>query len=65
MTILLFAEHDNISLSEQTARALTAAARIGGDIDIVVAGKDAEAVAQEAARLDGVRRVLLAECYAL
>ena len=65
MTILLFAEHDNISLSEQTARALTAAARIGGDIDIVVAGKDAEAVAQEAARLDGVRRVLLAECDAL
>jgi len=61
MAILLFAEHDNAALSEQTARALTAASRIGGDIDILVAGKAARAVAEAAARLSGVRNVLLAE----
>ena len=65
MTILLFAEHDNVSLSEQTARALTAAAGIGGDVDILVAGKDARSVAEEAARLGGVRKVLLVESDAL
>ena len=65
MTILLFAEHDNVSLSEQTARALTAAVRIGGDVDILVAGKGARSVAEEAARLGGVRKVLLVESDAL
>ena len=65
MTILLFAEHDNVDLSEQTARALTAAARIGGDVDVLVAGKGAQAVAEQAALLGGVRKVLLAESDAL
>ena len=41
MAILPFAEHDNTTLSEQTAKALTAASRIGGDIDVLVAGKGA------------------------
>ncbi|MFD1199085.1 electron transfer flavoprotein subunit alpha/FixB family protein [Brucella gallinifaecis] len=65
MAILLIAEHDNASLSDQTAKALTAAARIGGDIDILVAGKGAKAVADAAAKLVGVRKVLLAESDAL
>ena len=65
MAILLFAEHDNATLSEQTAKALSAAARIGGDVDVLVAGKAAGGAAEAAARLDGVRKVLLAEGDAL
>jgi len=65
MAILLFAEHDNTSLSEQTAKALTAASQIGGDIDVLIAGKAAGGAAETAAKLTGVRRVLLAEGDAL
>src|SRR5690606_11783586 len=60
MAILLIAEHDNASLSEQTAKALSAAAQIGSDIDVLVAGKDAGGAADGAAKLKGVRKVLLA-----
>ncbi|UJW86411.1 electron transfer flavoprotein subunit alpha/FixB family protein [Devosia sp. SL43] len=65
MAILLLAEHDNATLSELTARALTAAAKIGGDVDILVAGKGAQGAANAAAGLAGVRKVLLAESDAL
>ena len=65
MAILLFAEHDNQSLSDQTAKALNAASLIGGDIDILVAGKNAASVANAAAKLSGIRGVLLAESDAL
>ncbi len=65
MAILLVAEHDNASLSDQTAKTLSAAAKIGGDVDILVAGKDAKAAADAAAKLEGVRKVLLAESDAL
>ena len=61
MTILLLADHDNSSLSEQTAKALSAASQIGADIHVLVAGKGCENVANEAAKLDGVSKVLLAE----
>ncbi len=61
MAILLVAEHDNATLSDQTAKALTAAAAIGSDVDILVAGKGAKAAADAAAKLKGVRKVLLAE----
>src|SRR5262245_33340285 len=61
MAILLFAEHDNEHLSDQTAKALTAALAIGSDIDILVAGKGAKAVAEQASQLAGVRKVLLAD----
>jgi electron transfer flavoprotein alpha subunit len=61
MAILLVAEHDNASLSDQTAKALTAAAKIGGDVDVLVAGMGAKAAADAAAKLAGVRKVLLAE----
>ncbi|MHC5308285.1 electron transfer flavoprotein subunit alpha/FixB family protein [Bartonella sp. LJL80] len=61
MAILLLAEHDNHFLSEQTAKALSAAQAIGGDIDILVCGHKAQGVAASAARLAGVRKVLLAE----
>ncbi|MBX5168659.1 electron transfer flavoprotein subunit alpha/FixB family protein [Rhizobium sp. NZLR1b] len=65
MTILLLADHDNVSLSDQTAKALTAAAKIGADIHILVAGKGARAAADAAAKLSGVSKVLLAESDAL
>ncbi|HYV70034.1 MAG TPA: electron transfer flavoprotein subunit alpha/FixB family protein [Pseudolabrys sp.] len=61
MAILLIAEHDNTSLSDQTAKALTAALKIGADVDVLVAGKGARAAADAAAKLSGVRKVLLAE----
>ncbi|MBI0002859.1 electron transfer flavoprotein subunit alpha/FixB family protein [Bartonella sp. M0177] len=61
MTILLLAEHNNVALSEQTAKALTAAHAIGGDVDILVCGKNAQTVAEQAAKLDNVHKVLLAE----
>ena len=65
MTTLLIAEHDNGSLKEPTARALTAALAIGGDVQVLVAGKDCGAAAAEAARLAGVTKVLHAESDAL
>jgi electron transfer flavoprotein alpha subunit len=61
MAILLIAEHDNASLSDQTAKALTAALKIGSDVDILVAGKGAKAAADAAAKLQGAKKVLLAE----
>jgi len=65
MAILLLADHDNASLSDHTAKALTAATQIGGDIHILVAGKDVKPVADAAAKLAGVSKVLLAESDAL
>ncbi|MGR9177695.1 electron transfer flavoprotein subunit alpha/FixB family protein [Rhizobium leguminosarum] len=61
MTILLLADHDNQSLSDQTAKTLTAATKIGGDVHVLVAGKAAKPAADAAARLAGVSKVLLAE----
>jgi electron transfer flavoprotein alpha subunit len=61
MTTLLLAEHDNKSLKDATNKALSAAKQIGGDIHILVAGKDCKAVADAAAKLDGVKKVLLAD----
>ena len=65
MTILLLADHDGNHLSDQTAKALTAASQIGGDVHILVAGKAARAAADQAAKLSGVAKVLLAESDAL
>jgi electron transfer flavoprotein alpha subunit len=65
MAILLIAEHDNAQLSDQTAKALAAAAKMGGEVDVLVAGKGARAAADAAAKLKGVRTVLLAESDAL
>ena len=61
MTILLLADHDGKVLSEQTAKALTAAARIGGDVHILVAGTNVSTVADAAAKLSGVAKVLVAD----
>jgi electron transfer flavoprotein alpha subunit len=61
MAVLLLAEHDNQALAPATAKALSAATKFGGDIDILVAGEGCKGVAEEAAKLTGVRKVLLAE----
>ncbi len=61
MAILLLADHDGSHLSDQTAKALTAAAKIGGDVHILVAGAGAKAAADQAARLSGVAKVLVVE----
>lgn len=61
MAILLLAEHDGSSLSDQTAKALTAASQIGGDVHILVAGSNTQPIADAAARLVGVSKVLLAD----
>lgn len=60
MTNLLIADHDNSTLSPATAKALTAAIAVGGDTDILVAGSECQAVAEQAAKLSGVRKVLVA-----
>jgi electron transfer flavoprotein alpha subunit len=65
MAILLVAEHDNAHLSDQTAKALTAASQIGGDVHVLVAGKGAKPAADAAAKLKGVSKVLLADDAAL
>jgi electron transfer flavoprotein alpha subunit len=65
MATLVLADHDNSTLSEATSRAMGAARKIGGEIDILVAGQNAGAVAEAAARLSGVRAVLLADAEQL
>ncbi|CAN7511948.1 electron transfer flavoprotein subunit alpha/FixB family protein [Neorhizobium tomejilense] len=61
MAILLLAEHDGSSLNDQTAKALSAASKIGGDVHVLVAGSGAKAAADAAAKLAGVSKVLLAD----
>ena len=61
MAILLIAEHDNATVSDQTAKALSAALKIGADVHILIAGKGAKPAADAAAKLKGATKVLLAE----
>ncbi|HSP51141.1 MAG TPA: FAD-binding protein [Pseudolabrys sp.] len=61
MTTLLVAEHNNKVLKDATSKALTAAKALGGDVHVLVAGKDCKAVVDLAAKLDGVKKVLLAD----
>ena len=61
MSILVLAEHDNNELNPATLNAVAAAAQIGGDIDILVAGSGCGAVADAAAKVAGVNKVLCAD----
>jgi electron transfer flavoprotein alpha subunit len=65
MTTLLIAEHDNKVLKDATHKALTAAKALAAPVHVLVAGHGARAVAQAAAQLDGVEKVLLADAPAL
>ena len=61
MSVLVIAEHDNAALKAATLNTITAAQKIGGDIDVLVAGHDAAAAARAAAEVAGVTRVLHAD----
>ncbi|MGI9383608.1 MAG: electron transfer flavoprotein subunit alpha/FixB family protein [Methyloligellaceae bacterium] len=61
MAVLLVAEHDNQTLNDATAKALTAAGAIGGDVHILVAGHDCRPAADAAAGLEGAGKVLIAD----
>ena len=61
MSILILAEHEGGELRAATASVVTAAGSIGGDVHVLVAGKDATGVADKAAAMAGVDKVLLAD----
>jgi len=61
MSVLVIAEHDNAHLKGATLNVVAAAAKIGGDIHVLVAGSGAQAVADQAAKIAGVSKVLLAD----
>ena len=61
MKVLLLAEHDNGALSPAVAKAASAARALGGSLDILVAGAGARSVAEAAAKLAGVTKVLYAD----
>ncbi|MFC0284088.1 electron transfer flavoprotein subunit alpha/FixB family protein [Camelimonas abortus] len=61
MATLLLAEHNNSALNDATAKAVTAAKALGAPVHVLVAGSGARAAAEQAARLEGVEKVLLAD----
>ena len=64
MATLLLAEHDNKALKDSTNKALTAARALGSDVHVLVAGSGGKAVADQAANMEGVSKVLLADAPA-
>jgi electron transfer flavoprotein alpha subunit len=65
MAVLVVADHDNAELKDTTNKTVTAAQKLSGDIDVLVAGKGIASVAAEASKIAGVRKVLTAESDAL
>ena len=61
MSVLLLADHNNQTLGSATFKAMTAAKAIGGDVHVLIAGSGCSAVAEQAAKLDGVTKVLVAD----
>src|SRR5450432_190944 len=61
MAVLVVADHDNVSLKDNTHKTVTAALALSSDVDILVAGQGVGAVAAQAAKIAGVRKVLTAE----
>jgi electron transfer flavoprotein alpha subunit len=61
MTALVLAEHDQTTLSPATCRAVAAAVQMGGEVRVLVAGAECMSVAEHAAKLEGVSKVLLAD----
>jgi electron transfer flavoprotein alpha subunit len=60
MSVLVYAEHDNASLKDATLAVVTAAAQLG-EVHVLVAGSGAQAAADQAAKVAGVAKVLLAD----
>ena len=65
MAVLVVADHDNAELKDTTQKTVTAALALSKDVDVLVAGKGIAAVAAQAAKITGVRKVLTAESDAL
>lgn len=65
MAILILAEHDNQALKSATLNTVSAASKLGNDIHVLVAGSNAANVAQEAAKIAGVTKVLHADDISL
>ncbi|MFM0265114.1 electron transfer flavoprotein subunit alpha/FixB family protein [Paraburkholderia sediminicola] len=65
MTNLVIAEHDSASIKAATLNTIAAAQKIGGDIHVLVAGHNAQAAAEAAAKIAGVSKVLLADAAQL
>ena len=61
MAILVLCDHDGATFGAATLNAIAAAAKIGGDVDVLVAGQNVGDIAAEAAKADGVSRVLAAD----
>jgi electron transfer flavoprotein alpha subunit len=61
MAVLVLADHDNAHLRDTTLKTVTAAAALSGEVDVLVLGQGAKGVADAAAKISGVRKVLLAE----
>ena len=61
MAILVYAEHDNKELKSATLATVTAATQMGGDVHLLVAGAGCQAVAEQAAKVAGVSKVLVAD----
>jgi len=61
MATLVIAEHDNKSLNDATAKTVTAALAVGGPVHVLVAGEGCKAVADAAAKIAGVEKILLAD----
>ena len=65
MAVLVIADNDNAHLRDGTHKTVTAALKLSGDVDVLVLGKGVSAVADAAAKIAGVRKVLTAESDAL
>ncbi|GAA0641134.1 electron transfer flavoprotein subunit alpha/FixB family protein [Brevundimonas lenta] len=65
MAVLVIADHDGAHVRDTTNKTVTAALAISGDVDVLVLGQNAKAVADAAAKITGVRKVLLAESAGL
>jgi len=61
MTVLVYSDHDNAALGASTLNTITAAGELGGDVHVLVAGSGCAAVADEAAKVAGVAKVILVD----
>ncbi|MFI4935041.1 MAG: electron transfer flavoprotein subunit alpha/FixB family protein [Caulobacterales bacterium] len=65
MAVLVIADHDNAHVRDTTHKTITAALQLSSDVDVLVAGKDCGPAAAQAAKIEGVRKVLVAESDSL
>jgi electron transfer flavoprotein alpha subunit len=65
MAVLVIADHDGATVRDTTHKTVTAALAISGDVDLLVLGQGVQAAAEAAARIKGVRKVLMAESTGL